>query len=432
VGKRRVLAGVVVSAALVLGSGAVVASPGPLAAGHTDGVTPALPAPVTVPAATLPPPATSAVIPCEPSQVRVTQQSFKVALGTVVGTYRVESDGKACAVSVDDRNLLAAIDGGAPPTNAVLRSPGVVDITFANPNIHASTPAQPLPSLPPLTVPPTTLPTLPPTTLPNVQALQPVVSAVDSVTNLLHPTTTTPPPPPPPPRSPDTGPAAYPSSASGFDISWPQCGNGYPPSAAVAVVGVNDGRPFTDNPCLQSEVGWAGGARELYMNLNSPSAVDSSDSAGPWGQCAPSDVHCLAYTYGWNAAEGAYTMAASKGVHAKTWWLDVEVVGKCSAQFPTGGSGYWACDKGLNMATVQGALDALRARNLVAGIYSTSYQYDQIAGSVTPNGGAPPNWLAGASPTNPAGWCSGSHDFAGGPPWLLQFSPNPWDRDQAC
>jgi hypothetical protein len=284
---------------------------------------------------------------------------------------------------------------------------------------------------------------LPPTTLPNSPALQPITAAINGlrdqanaavskVQSLLSPPTTTPPPPPPPPPPPDSGPTTYPSRAAGFDISWPQCGSSYPPSSAVAVVGVNDGRPFSDNPCLQSEAAWAAGGRELYINLNSPSAVDSSDSAGPWGRCASNDVHCLAYTYGWNAAVSSYDVAARQGVRAKTWWLDVEVVGRCASQFPTAGNGYWSCDKGLNMATVQGALDALRQRNLVAGIYSTSYQYDQIAGSTTPNGGVPPNWLAGASPSNPVGWCSGSHNFAGGPAWLLQFSPNPWDRDQAC
>jgi hypothetical protein len=199
----------------------------------------------------------------------------------------------------------------------------------------------------------------------------------------------------------------------------------------VAVVGVNDGRAFTTNPCLQSEAAWAAGGRELYMNLNSPSAVDQSDSNGPAGQCAAGDAHCLAYNYGYNAAVGSYNAAAGQGVHAKTWWLDVEVVGKCAPQFPTGG-GYWSCDQGLNMATVQGALDALRKMNLVAGIYSTSYQYGQITGGATPAGSGPPNWLAGASSSNPGAWCNGSHGFAGGPPWMLQFSPQTWDRDQAC
>jgi hypothetical protein len=373
----------------------------------------------------------------------VTQLGFKVALGTVVGTYGVDTDG--CALAVDNKDLLTAIDGGVPPLDAVLRQPGVLDITYRNPNVQAP-PIPGVPPLPPVTAPLPQVPpiTVPSVTVPNVPALQPVTAAVNSVRdqvnatvskvqNLLSPTTTAPPPPPPPPPpSPDTGPTTYAPGTTGFDISWPQCGGSYPPPAGVAVVGTNDGRPFTTNPCLQSEAGWAGGARELYMNMGAAAAVDGTDSDGPWGHCASNDVHCLAYTYGWNAAMSSYNGAASQGVHAKTWWLDVEVVGKCAPQFPTGGAGVWTCDKGVNMASIQGALDALRNHNLVAGIYSTSYQYDQIAGGTTPSGWGPPNWLAGASPSNPGAWCNGSHGFAGGPAWMLQFSPSPWDRDQAC
>jgi len=371
-------------------------------------------------------------------------------LGTIVGTYRVETDG--CSLALDDRDLLTAIDGGVPPSGARLQAPGFVEITFPNPNVQAPPPVPPLPSLPgltvppitvpPLTVPPTTtpklpalpklpptLPALPPATIPNNTALQSLTNAVNSVGGLLSPTTTTTRPPAPPPPPPDTGPTTYPSGATGFDISWPQCGNSYPPPSRVAVVGVNDGHAFTTNPCLSSEYSWAGGARQLYMNLNSPSAADGTDSSGPGGNCG-SNRDCLAYNYGYNAAAWSYNNAASQGVRAKTWWLDVEMVGNCAPQFPTNGQGYWSCGQGLNAETVQGALDALRQRGLVAGIYSTSYQWGQITGGANPTGGGPPNWLAGASSSG--SWCSGSHNFGGGPAWLLQFSPQTWDRDQAC
>jgi hypothetical protein len=443
------LAGGVVVFALALGSTAVVAVPASKSVGHQQSVSPAAIAAVTVAAPTLPTSATSAGVPaCQPAQLRAAAQSFKVALGTIVGTYQVETDGSDCRISADDRTVLAAIDGGAPAMSGALRAPNVVDITYRNPNVQTPAPLPPLPPLavppvttPPLTVPPLTVPptTLPPTTLPtptlptlpNNSALQPVTSALNSVQRLLSPTTTTPPPPPPPPPPPDTGPMQYPSGATGFDISWPQCGSAYPPASGVAVVGVNDGRAFTANPCLASEYAWAGGARQLYMNLNSPSDADSTDSSGPAGNCG-SNRDCMAYNYGYNAAAWSYNTAASQGVRAKTWWLDVEVVGNCAPQFPTAGQGYWSCGHGLNSETVQGALDGLRQRGLVAGIYSTSYQWGQITGGANPSGGGPPNWLAGAPSSNAAGWCSGSHNFAGGPSWLLQFSPQTWDRDQAC
>src|SRR4051794_41879977 len=46
----------------------------------------------------------------------------------------------------------------------------------------------------------------------------------------------------------------------GNDISWPQCGGAFPTKAGFGIVGVNGGRPFTQNPCLAAE--WRGGAGE--------------------------------------------------------------------------------------------------------------------------------------------------------------------------
>ncbi|MBV9285636.1 MAG: hypothetical protein JO176_13530, partial [Acidimicrobiia bacterium] len=62
--------------------------------------------------------------PCMPSTLRVTRGQFKVALGTVVGTYSVALNGAgACALHVEDPNVLSAIDGGAAAAHAVLDSP---------------------------------------------------------------------------------------------------------------------------------------------------------------------------------------------------------------------------------------------------------------------------------------------------------------------
>src|SRR5262245_18238383 len=50
-----------------------------------------------------------------------------------------------------------------------------------------------------------------------------------------------------------TGGNIWPSGATGYDISWPQCpahNPVLPPDSQVAVVGVNDGTPFTALPCI--------------------------------------------------------------------------------------------------------------------------------------------------------------------------------------
>jgi hypothetical protein len=48
----------------------------------------------------------------------------------------------------------------------------------------------------------------------------------------------------------------------------------------------------------------------------------------------------------------------------------------------------------LNAADVQGMLDFFQSKSVRAGIYSTAYQWSQIAGTMRP---AVPSWLAGAS-----------------------------------
>jgi hypothetical protein len=115
----------------------------------------------------------------------------------------------------------------------------------------------------------------------------------------------------------------------GYDVSWPQCGHVLPGSGVgMAVVGVTGGRPFTANPCLQSEAAWARGAAlpyNLYMSLNWPDATTASEAAnGPRGSCASSDVACLGYNYGFNAVTSAVGVAGAAPASAATWWLDVE------------------------------------------------------------------------------------------------------------
>ncbi len=239
-------------------------------------------------------------------------------------------------------------------------------------------------------------------------------------------------PAPPPTAVPSAPPARYRAGTTGYDVSWPQCGSPYPPSAPVAVVGVNDGRAFTTNPCLASEASWAGSSLDTYMNLNSPAAVSAADDTGPAGTCPARDGTCLAYDDGYNAARQALQLAATDGLHPRMWWLDIETVGRCGS-FPTAGDAYWSCNRSLNARTIQGALDALRASGAEAAISSTSYQWSQITGGVSPGGPAVPNWLAGDTTSPPSSWCSGTHDFAGGPAWLLQLWPaHAYDRDQAC
>jgi hypothetical protein len=221
----------------------------------------------------------------------------------------------------------------------------------------------------------------------------------------------------------------YSSGTTGYDISWPQCpdqSNDIPTQPArVSVVGVNGGAAFNHNDCLSAEGAWGRqGGLTVYMNINSPFVNQPSQgSSGPHGTCATTDSDCLAYNYGYNAAQDAWSYAAAQGVSASMWWLDVEG--------PAGsGNQLWSSDTTANDQVISGAIAALTGLGAEPGIYSTVTQWGEIAGSsYTPD---VPAWRAGAATISGAqSLCPAS--FTSGQTWLVQYgSPNPVDNDYAC
>src|SRR4051794_22516535 len=73
-------------------------------------------------------------------------------------------------------------------------------------------------------------------------------------------------------------PAEAAASGAGNDISWPQCGRTLPTGQAFGIVGVNNGLANTTNPCLATELSWAGNSKgttlqpktALYVNTANP------------------------------------------------------------------------------------------------------------------------------------------------------------------
>ncbi len=192
---------------------------------------------------------------------------------------------------------------------------------------------------------------------------------------------------------------------SGSDISWPQCGQAYPPRAGFGLVGVNDGRPYTANPCLASEYRWAltAGIVEYYMNTANP-GVAAGD----------------AFNYGYNAARDAYASATAR-VNAgpgHVWWLDVE----------TGNS--WSGDRAVNTVGHRGLGRLLPGQRIAVGIYSTRYQWGVITGGasipVGPQlGPRRPQRRRGTLLLSPA------RSFSGGPVVMTQYTTQ-FDYDYLC
>src|SRR3954466_4919444 len=143
----------------------------------------------------------------------------------------------------------------------------------------------------------------------------------------------------------------------GVDVSWPQCNGGIPQLApGFGVVGVNGGRPFTDNPCLSEQVGYAKGLSgyAAYINLDAPRGEDPR-------------------SYGRRSALDGLARARRAGLDVATIWLDVEVLN------------HWSHDAATNAAVINGAAAALQSRGLTAGIYPSVDMWHD-----TPGGGRVP------------------------------------------
>jgi hypothetical protein len=206
---------------------------------------------------------------------------------------------------------------------------------------------------------------------------------------------------------------ARPADPLGIDVSWPQCGKTLPSGLAFAIVGVNNGLANTTNPCLADQLAWAESTVKkpqataqprvaLYVNTANPGLAGSwwptSDVyqgtavANPYGRCEGKNDQACAYIYGYAKA---YDDAVVRGVSDPGryfWWLDVE----------TGNS--WQPDKVANRADLEGMTAYFESIGADVGIYSTGYQWGQIAGAVPSNSDLAglPSWLAGARTLNGA------------------------------
>lgn len=263
--------------------------------------------------------------------------------------------------------------------------------------------------------------------------------------------------------------ASHKSSAStGIDASYPQCGSTLPSGQAFAIIGVNDGLANDYNPCLGAEFRYAAtqttgltrqATAQTYLNTAdpgngvadwpSPSQPGAYGGATtPYGACGfasggsgpGANSSACAYVYGYDLVAGityaggsvagdaaAFASATGGQLAAQPVWLDVE----------TGNS--WQSGSGgvaMNVADLQGMVAALRAgtsSTVQVGVYSTSYQWSQIAGG--PASGALqglPVWIPGASRESGAAANCSLASFTGGPVTVTQWFEHPYDGDYSC
>jgi hypothetical protein len=245
-----------------------------------------------------------------------------------------------------------------------------------------------------------------------------------------------------------SAPAAYAaqksSTPTGNDVSYPQCGKTLPSRQAFGIVGVNHGLANTTNPCLAAEIAWAQTSSgttsqpkaSLYVNTANPGNLGVADwptnnidpvtgnpVTDPYGTCAGGDNQACAWQYGWNIAD---LDAQSRGVSnpgSYRWWLDVETVNS------------WESSTQNNRADLEGMVAYLQGIGSAAGIYSTSRQWAQIAGTVPATSPLYPltNWIPGARTLSQAKTnCSSAPLTGGGIITITQWTTSPANSDFSC
>jgi hypothetical protein len=242
-----------------------------------------------------------------------------------------------------------------------------------------------------------------------------------------------------------------PSSAvlTGNDVAWPQCSKhvSLPSGQAFGIVGVNGGLANTTNPCFAQELSWAtaskGGTNQpkvsLYVNTANPGdvmpvvadwpknnidVVTGAEDQDPYGLCTGANDTACAWQYGYNMANLDFNTRGVASPSAYTWYLDVE----------TGNS--WTNSTTKNTADLEGMVAYFSGvGGAKVGLYSTSYQWQQVAGTVgsTSNLAGLPSWLPGAGSLSGAqancklpGLTSGSQVV------LAQYVSRQTDYDVSC
>jgi hypothetical protein len=208
---------------------------------------------------------------------------------------------------------------------------------------------------------------------------------------------------------------------SGYDISWPQCGDPPPATGTFAIIGINGGAPFTPNPCLNDQYAAAprSAPPSLYLNTGYDESyrdfiTRNCRQQASWvmGTGLEREAWAIGCSEGETSINYAYKMGTSS---IAMWWLDVEVLNKWSHTTLS-----------LNRYALQGAATRLSQTDLPVGIYSSEPMWIEITGVMQAPGNLSAEW-------NASGSCSTSFTrLAEVPVWLAQHTYNNLDHDSAC
>lgn len=216
------------------------------------------------------------------------------------------------------------------------------------------------------------------------------------------------------------------STVYGNDISWPQCaassgGYGLPgprDGASFAVLGLTDGGAFRANPCLASQVAsvrsrhlWAG----AYAIVTYPTDAELVRYGG-----TGTLTQRLRRVGAAQAAFNLRTMARV-GLQSPMIWVDVEP----NKRTP------WSAVADQNNAVIDGVIAGYQEAGVRAGLYSYANAWKAITGARSMPG--MPTWVpvGKASESDAAARCTVA-SYAGGTPWLTQWTDDVHDDNLTC
>ncbi|NVM94134.1 hypothetical protein G6034_04260 [Arthrobacter sp. AETb3-4] len=223
---------------------------------------------------------------------------------------------------------------------------------------------------------------------------------------------------------------------SGNDISWPQCptsegGSGLPlppDSAQFVIIGLTKGLPFTTNPCLSSQVGWAKSGNKPahgYAMAAFPTAAQLSSykGRGPWSSATRAGQLS---NVGYAEASAAVSAMAGASFRPPVVWIDVEP--RTAQPWPAS----TAAQQRENRLVVEGLMRGLRDAGFAYGLYSFASGWAAITGSWLLPG--VPVWATAGRldyPTEAADMCTRA-SFSGGHVYLSQWYDDVRDYDMSC
>jgi len=231
-----------------------------------------------------------------------------------------------------------------------------------------------------------------------------------------------------------TAPPAQAAVLLGYDISWPQCPSAFPPtSTQFLVIGLTNGLPFTENPCVATQAAWAkdhAKPTHAYTMAGFPTAAQLTTygGSGPWSSSTRAGrLSNVGY------AEAMYAVATVRDVPGwapRMVWVDVEPRDTAPRRQP------WPTSTTLqrleNRYVIEGIMRGLRAAGYSYGVYSNASGWQTITGSWWLPG--VPVWATAGTldyPTEALDRCT-QPSFSGGKVYLAQWWDATWDYDRTC